>query len=475
MSGKEKRQKRKRDDFAGGYTHFGQQPSVPIAPIEAVWKRVDELVPEEQTAQKPAEPDVKKDESEEVKSSKRLKRIFRALDVLAVIAWVSVIVKVYIADVDRLLFSWVAPQATWLLDLRVFAVLGLASLVLILFKRWKIGVGLAYVSFFPLIVALWKIPKFFIECGNPVLAVGALGVVTSLAARAKVWVLALTIASFSALMILLSHDPILIGIGVSAMLITLGWWFGITAIDLFRSPTIIRAHEIVIDAVLGWPIIDRIMAPKRPDRLTLKNWKKEDATAFRDAAGWAILAYHVMYFWAYLIDQFRKGPAVVVLNAFVLIGLGAQVILAFAFATYGLYVIDPSQFAFASPPDALTFLYYSASGLNEIEALKPVGMWAMGMKLLDAGIFIAGAGTIIVSSGIAFRSVKADAIAVTAIQRLKAKADEIEALASAEYEMTLEQLKQHLIDASWGMLGIVMWLTTKTPTAWVDSINRKSE
>src|SRR5690606_25047779 len=124
--------------------------------------------------------------------------------------------------------------------------------------------------------------------------------------------------------------------------------------------------------------------------------------------------------------QFRKGPAVVVLNAFVLIGLGAQVILAFAFATYGLYVIDPSQFAFASPPDALTFLYYSASGLNEIEALKPVGMWAMGMKLLDAGIFIAGAGTIIVSSGIAFRSVKADAIAVTAIQRLKAKADEIE-------------------------------------------------
>ncbi|MCU1440953.1 MAG: hypothetical protein JWP85_1950 [Rhodoglobus sp.] len=299
--------------------------------------------------------------------------------------------------------------------------------------------------------------------------------VISLATRAKVWVLALTIASFSALMILLTHDPVLVGIGVGAMLITLLWWFGVTAIDLFRAPTLLRAHEIVIDTVLGWSIIDRIMTPKRPDRVTLNNWSKEEATAYRDSAGWAILTYRILFFWAYLIDQFRKGPAVIVLNAIILIGLSAQVVLAFAFATYGLYVIDPRQFAFASSPDALTFLYYSAAGINEIDALKPVGEWAMGMKLAEGAVFFAGIGTIIGSTAMAFRSVRADATAVTAIQRLKSKADDIEALAGAQFEMSLDQLERQLVDASWGLFGVVMWLSAKTPTSWIDSVSEKSK
>jgi len=474
VTAKEKRPKRKRDDFARGHAQFGNQPPPSMAPTDAVWKRVTELLPGEPKVKPSVEP-TPKGEPEAHAGSKRLKLAFRALDVLGAIAWIFVITKVWIADVDRLLFSWVAPQAMWLLDLRVFAVLGLASLLLLLFKLWKIGVGLAYVSFFPLVVALWKVPKFFVDRGNPALAVGALGVVVSLAARAKVWVLALTIASVSALMILLTNDPVLIGIGVGAMLITLLWWFGVTAVDLFRAPSILRSHEIVIDAVLGWSIIDRIMTPTRPDRVTLNAWSKEDATAYRDGAGWAILTYRVLYFWAYLIDQFRKTPAVVVLNAIILIGLSAQVVLAFAFATYGLYVIDPGQFAFTSSPDALTFLYYSATGLNEIDALKPAGAWAIGMKLAEGAVFFVGLGTIVGSTAMAFRSVRADATAVSAIRRLKSKADDVEALAGAHFEMRLDQLEQRLVDASWGLFGIAMWLNSRTPTAWVDSISEKSK
>lgn len=474
MTAKEKRQKRKRDDFTRGNTHFGSPPALPIAPIDDVWKRVEELLPEEPTVAKPVTPKPESD-GESNASTKRLKRTIRILDVVAAVAWAFGITKIYIGDIDRLLFSWVAPQAAGLLDLRVFAVLGLASLLLLLFKRWKLGVGLAYISFFPLVLVVWKIPKFFVERRKPALAVGALGVLISLMARAKVWVLALTIASISAAMILLTQDPILVGIGAGAMLVTLLWWFGTTAVDLFRAPSLLRAQEKVIDAVINWSLIDRIMTPKRPDRVTLGKWTKEEATAFRDSAGWAILTYRVLYFWAYLIDQFRKTPAVVVVNAIIIVGLTAQVILAFAFVNYGLYFIDPMQFSFVNPPDALTFLYYAAPGLNEIDALKPAGPWAIGLKLAEGAVLFAGIATIIGSTALAFRSVKADATAVSAIKRLKAKADDIEALANANFNMSLEKLEQQLIDASWGLFGIVVWVAAKTPTEWVDSINEKSK
>ncbi|MCU1440952.1 MAG: hypothetical protein JWP85_1949 [Rhodoglobus sp.] len=153
MTARERRQKRKRDDFVRGYTQFAQRPVLPVAPIEAVWEKVCELIPVETSGKKSVEP-APKDEANNSVVNKRLKRTLRVLDVLAALAWFFVITKVCIADIDRLFFSWVAPQAMWLLDLRVFAVLGLASLLLLLFKRWKLGVGLAYVSFFPLVVTL---------------------------------------------------------------------------------------------------------------------------------------------------------------------------------------------------------------------------------------------------------------------------------------------------------------------------------
>ncbi len=473
MTGKEKRHKRKRNDFARAHTQFGHQAQPLMAPLDDVWDRVFELLPDEPAPRRAVEPKTRSDEGTNA-NRKRLRHAIRVLDVIAALAWMFWVTKIFIADIDRLLFSWVAPQAAGLLDLRVFAVLGLASLLLLLFKRWKIGVGLAYISFFPLVLVLWKIPKFFVDRGNPALAVGALGVVISFIARAKVWVLALTITSISAAMILLTKDPILVGIGAGAMLITLLWWFGATAVDLFRAPSLLRAQESVIDAVLKWSLIDRIMTPKRPDRITLAKWTKDEAAAFRDSAGWAILTYRVLYFWAYLVDQFRKTPAVIVLNAIIIISLTAQVILAFAFLNYAVYFIDPTQFTFVTSPDALTFLYYAAPGLNEIDALKPTGPWAIGLKLAEGAVLFAGIGTIVGSTALAFRSVKADATAVTAIKRLKAKADDIEALADTNFGVSLEKLEQQLIDASWGLLGFVAWVTAKTPRAWVDSINGRA-
>jgi hypothetical protein len=148
-------------------------------------------------------------------------------------------------------------------------------------------------------------------------------------------------------------------------------------IDLLHSGAFIRAQEQALGWIFGFHLVETVITPEQPDQLELKKWSVEDAKKFRDTAGNALLARPALLFWAGAVDQYRRGPAIVVLNCLLISSLLLQVVVAFAFLNYGVYALDAGQFQFTVAPDALTFVYYTAVRMyfGEISALTPAPSW----------------------------------------------------------------------------------------------------
>ena len=441
------------------------RPTPPIAPAEEVWKLIDGLIEPAAEAPKAADEPPKRRRGE-ARRKKRLRQRVLGLDVVATVAWVAVIVKLFIGDLDRVLLASVAPQVVWILDLRWFLVLALAALLLLLFRNRTLGLGLAYVLGYPLVLLFWKLPKLLIRRRSPLLVVVIAGFATSLAARARLFVYALALACLSALIIVLSNTDWLVGAAMVSVLITLVWWLIVTSIDLLRSTSFISAQEKVIETILDWNLIERFMSPQRPDRISLNDWGADDAKAYRDSAGNAVLANRILRFWAYSLDQYRKGPSVVILNALVVIGLVVQVVVVFTFLNYGVYVINTAEFSYSVAPNWWTFAYYSAAGsfFGEVNALAPVGSIAIIVKLLNGLVGTVGVVTVIGSIFIGYRNFRSDATSFGTFQLLEGKAEELEELTGAQFQLTIEELEGRLIDAGWGLLFIAEWLASKTPS-----------
>ena len=392
----------------------------------------------------------------------------RFLDAVGIFVWIGIVIKLFIGDLDRDVLMTFAPNAVWLLDLRWFAVIGLAALFLILFKLRTIGVSIAYVIGFPLVVLFWKIPKALFNRRSPILVAGLAGFVTSIASRAKLIVVALAAGCLSGLLIGIGGTPWLISIGAVGMLTTLIWTVVITAIDLLQTTSFLRAQERFIKWLIQLKVIEQFTTPIYPDQLTLKKWTVDDAKKFRDTVGLGLLARRVLHFWAYSIDRYRKGPSVVVLNAIVVVSLFVQVVVAFTFINWAVFLIDPTQFSYTGHPNLWAFAYYSATAVyfGEIDIVSPVGDVAIVAKLLNDVIGGVGVLTVVLSIFMGYRGTRLDSSSVDAIQLLNGKAYDIEKIAIERAWMSLDELEERLLSASWELFGVMNWILAKTPRQW---------
>lgn len=444
------------------------KPRPPFARPEDIWERIEDLLGDEPAkSQAPPEPD-KRPRRSDRRRKRRLRRRMRLLDIAGYLAWTLVITKLFIGDVDRVLLGAVAPNLVWVLDTRFLLVLFLFALLLILFKARTLGIALAYVAGFPLVVLFWKLPRLLIKSRSPLLALGLAALAVSVVGRYRLFVIAHAAATLSGLLIVFSDTGWLIGFGMAALFATLVWWLAVTAIDLIRTPRFVRVQEKAIKKLLGWKVIENLVTPISPDQVSLKTWTTEDAKKYRDSAGNALLARQLLNFWAYSLDEYRKGPSLLLLNAAAGVGILLQVIIVFTFLNYGAFLIDPIGFNYTLAPNGWTFAYYSttAAYFGEISALTPTGPVPILVKLLNGAVGVIGVGTIITTVILNFRSIRADRASVSVVQLLRDRASTLESQSAEQFQMSMAELEKRLITASWGMLSVLGWLTNKTPEDW---------
>jgi hypothetical protein len=437
----------------------------PLAKPDEIWSRITELLADEPAATAQAEKpkEARRKRGAARRRARRL-RWRRILDVVAMVTWSPTIIKLFIGDLDRTILSSVAPGALWVLDVRWFLVLAVAALLLLLLNGRTLGLSLGYVVCYPLVILLWKLPKSLIKRQSPLLAIALASVTFNLAARTRPFIYAVTLETLCGLIILTSGEHWLIWVAVTAFTIVLVWWLTVMAVDMFRTEALLRAQNRFIRWLLGFKILEKVVTTDQPDQLSLKDWKIDDAKQYRDRAGAALIVRQILFYWAEAVTQYRRGPAVAVLNALVVAGMIAQIVVAFAFINYGIYVVDPAQYTAASSPDAATFLYYSAAAIyfGEVDNLVPIGTWAVIAKLSNGLIGSIGVLTIVASFLVSLRPARADAGATTAIRTLTRQADDLGAVIETQYRTNLNDLRDRLQLVEWSGHSALVWLVSRS-------------
>jgi hypothetical protein len=83
---------------------------------------------------------------------------------------------------------------------------------------------------------------------------------------------------------------------------------------------------------------------------------------------------------------------------------------------------------------------------------------------------------VVLSVFIGYRSTRSDSSSVDSIQLLNDKAYDIEKMAMESARMSLEELEEHLLAASWELFGVMSWVLANTPRPWrVDATSSRAE
>ena len=153
---------------------------------------------------------------------KRISRVIRELVAIAV--WTFAILKVFVIDLDIYLVSRLAPSLLWLLDFRVFGILGALALLWLGLGNKRFLRNVAYVVSYPFIVLFWRLPKLCFSRWP--LVVAFVPAVYGAIRAFKATFIFYSVGSISALVILLSHNRFAVPIamaGLGALLLSHYW------------------------------------------------------------------------------------------------------------------------------------------------------------------------------------------------------------------------------------------------------------
>src|SRR4051794_2810955 len=195
----------------------------------SIWDKVgDAVIAQAATPATSAAP-AEQSQASSLKSRIPTKWYFRLLDVASVIAWTYVVLTLFVVNVDRKVVDAVGIDPS-LLDYKLFAIIGVAAVLVFVFGKGVI-IPVLYILFFPLIVLFWKVPVFLFRRRSFVLAFAALNVCLSFFPSFKGNVVWFGVWSICAVLAYSSHTTALVAVAI----------VGITA-ALFRSyARIIRA------------------------------------------------------------------------------------------------------------------------------------------------------------------------------------------------------------------------------------------
>lgn len=404
------------------------------------------------------------------KKWKRLKTRVLILDIIAIVLWGYALTKLFIADIDRAFVGWLTPTLSWLLDLRFFLALAALALILALFRGWKIALSLMYIAGFPVVVLAWKIPKaIVVRLRRPAVALGILNVIFNAFLGFKRVVIGLAASAICVLLILLAPLDGLVIAGMTGLSVILVIWLVLAVRRSLEASRFIVGQQRMITKIVDSKFFDNYkVAPADTDLESVRGWNVERANQFVANAGVGLLTYRSAYYWAFTLDQYRRGATRVLFSGISVASLFLQVAAAFGFLNFGLHRVEPTQYLQSSDPSLWTFFYYSLAGsfFGEISTIVPVGDVAVGLKIANGVLGSLLVLTLVTSIFLVFRQSRSDETSTEAINGLKAKADEFGESVGGSFATSVQDLEARLAAIGWGLLGATKWLAARVPGDW---------
>jgi hypothetical protein len=433
----------------------------------SLWDKVDVVVLRDGEPETPSK-DPKPDKEA---SARQLRRHLRILDVMGVVFWLYVLLKLFVFDVDRELVEAVFPNSDGLTNYRILFFLAVLVLVVVLTKRkWIAILYIGYVLFYPLVVLLWKLPRLIYKTKSWLVALAAVNVITAVFRDFKFNIITKSLA-LVALLLILASDNALVLVPASLALVLL------LLVTLYRSIKASLSGSRFLD--LQKSALKRfgesdfveqfVHVPESLRDAELEKFDKDQMTEFVGKLGNGLLAVRVTYFWAYQLERYRQSQAPSFFTFLTYVWLFLISVITVWALNLSVLKIDPGQFDFATYPSNLQVLYYSfvSFALNGIPALEPVGDTAIVIKLVAGLMGLLLFGALVTNLLLVARKRHDDELATT-VEAFKGQARSLESEFDQEFEIAPEAALDWLREIGSGIVGLLGFFSSRIPADFFD-------
>ncbi|HEX8081659.1 MAG TPA: hypothetical protein VF557_15720 [Jatrophihabitans sp.] len=427
-----------------------------------LWKKIDlgKVQTQQSSSEEPAEKKPKK-----TAPRWAIKTAWWILDLLCAGIWVFSFIKLFVADVDRVLVDAIAPSMRWLVDYRILVLLGLLSIVTVVFKRKYFWIPL-YLLFFPIIFVAWKIPRFFYKRRSWVLVLGALQVVVTLIRGFKFTLIATTLAAIAIVIIIVSDTQFpLYTCGVLLLILWTAYLYRAVRYA-FTQARFVRSQNLLLKKILGsknfWKFVSVDPSMRSTDIVKLTPEQSNQALM---KVGTGLAAYRASQFWAYRIDEYRRSPASYLFGFIAIIGLMVQALIIFTFVNLALFKAAPQEFSVSAGTSHALFAHYTFYSMyvSQVSEIVPKGALA-GFLQVAAGFSAALIVLVlVVTIFFGYRESRYDQTAMDTIGDMRKQADQFATRFSTEYRESVDEVARRLATLGWDLFGLLGYLSRNIP------------
>jgi len=395
---------------------------------------------------------------------------WRFLDALGTTFWTYWALKIFIADIDRVLIAALAPSALPLLDYRAVAYLALLVLTALFLRRWFLY--MAYIAGFPLVVLFWKIPFFLMRHRSWPMFLAILQAGSVVLGDLRYNVITKSLAVIAAVFVVTTDDPIFLLPSAVCVAFLLVWSFARRLRRMFGSSSFIEVQRRTIRRLLSSQAVQAFVTLKDEYRtIDIDRYDEAQAQQVALTISYGIGLTKILDLWAYQLDRYRhrySPSAVFALVTYAWVFIASLAALTLLNLT--LLKLSPGEFAVASPRPLVAVLAYTLSTftLGEAGGMHPVGQLAYAMQVAGAltGGFIVA--SLVISAVITFVRERDDTATQELVAELKDEARKQEQQFMRAYAVTPDEAYERLRQIGAAATGVIAYLVQSIPHELAD-------
>jgi hypothetical protein len=394
----------------------------------------------------------------ETKVGKGAKIYWIGLDLVAVLFWLYAILKVFVFDVDVYLVSLANSEFVWLLNYKLLFLLGLILIAMLVTRSLVLGFAVLYVALYPLVILLWKLPRFVWKQQSWLFAFAILNAAIGFIRSFKRDFVSGTLFLISAILILSSGNQYVL-CGSSLIIFALVVFAYVLAfVRAFKPSAVFQTYTKV------FPIIKKSDFLKAD--LSVCNLPVETMTEKQLELRTTRLQNVVLYNRACLLiskklRDYQRSGANVASYILSLVTLLLFTVISFALINYALYRINPALYQFTYSKEAFfAFVYYSAGSMfYAANGLVPVGPLSQFVQLIQffCALLVL---VILVTVIFSLRNERYSTELEEVIASVEREGRTVEALLLSEFNLgSIDSAINALQNAKAGLIGFIIYLT----------------
>ncbi len=383
--------------------------------------------------------------------------------IIAILFWFYVLVKLFIFDIDVAIINKFFPEYIKYLNFKILFIIGIISIIWLITKNKYILPWFFYILLFPFIVFFWKIPYFIFKQRSWTLAFAFINSVISFFKSIRYTFIASSFYIISASLIFIFTNKFVLGFAILIILSITLFAYANRFIIIFKPTSVFQVYTYIFSKIktFGSKSPALFMLEDDIKIIPFKNLDEKQLAKWTASLQTSVLYNRLCLFVAKKLRDYQSSKLNFVYYIFGIFTLIVITTLSFSFINYGLYKIDSAQFGYLKIPTYFTFFYYSFNHLfnNDILGLvsilpisQIVSMIEPILSLIIIGIFV--------SSLITVMGEKHAEELNKVIESVETQGIEMESFIQEEFKITnIGDAIKELDKVKAGLLQIIMMIT----------------